>query len=334
MINLFSRTERPDIAIDLGTANTRIITAKDGIVFDEPSICCFAGPAHNRKLISAGHMAAKMLGHTTGDLKLVRPLSRGVLNDINAAQKFLEHAIKTSMETRRISGLRAIIGVPVDATKAERNALVTAAMDVGFKSVKLWDEPLAAAVGAGIDVTLPVANLIVECGAGITEAAIISLGGICAYRAVRLGGESLNHSIMEYLHSRYKFQIGEMTAERVKCEIFVGMSHPTAMKRSIDIKGHNLLTGLPENAAFPTCELASVVDRHMEHIVEIVMDLLNDSPPEICADIQVNGILLTGGGASAQVICTKLEETTGLRCISPDLQISCVINGLRQTMLH
>lgn len=334
MINLFSRTERADLAIDLGTANTRIITAKDGIVFDEPSICCFAGPADNRKLLSAGHMAAKMLGHTTGDLKLVRPLSRGVLNDMNAARQFLEQAIRTSMETRRISGLRAVIGVPIDATKAERNALITAAMDVGFKSVKLWDEPLAAAMGAGIDVTLPVATLIVECGAGITEAAIISLGGICAYRAVRLGGESLNHSITEYLHSRYKFQIGEITVERVKCEIFDWMSHPAAVESSIDIKGHNLLTGLPENMPFLTSELASVVDRHMEHIVEIVMDLLNDSPPEICADIHFNGILLTGGGASAQVICTKLEQTTGLRCISPELQINCVSDGLRQAILH
>ena len=334
MINLFSRTERPDLAIDLGTANTRIITAKDGIVFDEPSICCFAGPADNRKLLSAGHMAAKMLGHTTGDLKLVRPLSRGVLNDMNAARQFLEQAIRTSMETRRISGLSAVIGVPIDATKAERNALVTAAMDVGFKSVKLWDEPLAAAMGAGIDVTLPVATLIVECGAGITEAAIISLGGICANRSVRLGGESLNHSIMEYLHSRYKFQIGEVTAERVKCEIFEWMSRSAELESSIDIKGHNLLTGLPENMPFPARELAMVVDRHMEHIVEIVMDLLNDSAPEICEDIHLNGILLTGGGASAQVICTKLEATTGLRCISPQLQINCVSDGLRQAILH
>lgn len=334
MINLFPRSDRADIGIDLGTANTRIITAKDGLIFDEPSICCFAGPAHDRKLLSAGHKAAKMLGHTTGDMKLVRPLSRGVLNDMNAATQFLERAIRTSMETRRISGVRAVIGMPIDATKAERNALVTAAMDVGFKSVKLWDEPLAAAMGAGIDVTLPVATLIVECGAGVTEAAIISLGGICAYRAVRLGGESLNHSIMEYLHSRYKFQIGEITAERVKCEIFDWMSHAAAMESSTHIKGHNLLTGLPENMPFPTRELATVVDRHMEHIVEIVMDLLNDSPPEICGDIHLNGILLTGGGASAQVIRTKLEATTGLPCISPDLQINCVIDGLRQSMLH
>ena len=334
MISFFSRTERPDLAIDLGTANTRIITANDGIVFDEPSLCCFAGPADNRKLLSAGRIAAKMLGHTTGDLKLVRPLSRGVLNDMNAARLFLEHAVRTSMDTRRISGLSAVIGVPIDATKAERNALVTAAMDVGFKSVKLWDEPLAAAIGAGIDVTLPVATLIVECGAGVTEAAIISLGGICAYRAIRLGGDSLNHSIMEYLHSRYKFQIGEITAERVKCEIFDWMSRPALVESSIHVKGLNLLSGLPENMPFSVCELVSVVDRHMENILEIVMDLLNDSAPEICEDIHLNGILLTGGGASAQVIRTKLEATTGLPCISPDLQINCVIDGLRQSMLH
>ena len=334
MFSLFSKKERPDLAIDLGTANTRIVMAQEGIVFDQPSICCFHGPARNGKFLSSGLEAASMRGHTTGDLELVRPLKRGVLVDIDAAHHFLKDAIRIGTGSKRISALRVIIGIPVDATKAERNALQTAAMDVGLKSVQLCDEPLAAAMGAGVDITLPNGTLLVECGAGITEAAIFSLGGICGYRSVRMGGDTLDQSIIDFLYSKFKFRIGETTAERVKCELLDLLGNAPAASSLMEIKGLNLLTGLPEILTLSSGELAPVVNSHVAHITDLVADLLNEASPDLCQDIHTNGILLTGGSGSVNIIGKALTHSTGLHTYIANDEKNCVADGLLHALRH
>lgn len=334
MIGLFSRKERPDLAIDLGTANTRIVIAQEGMVFDQPTICCFAGPARNGKFLKSGLEAASMRGHTTGDLELVRPLKRGVLVDIDAAHHYLKDAIRISTGSGRISALRIIIGVPVDATKAERIALQTAAMDVGLKSVQLYNEPLAAAMGAGVDVTLPNGALLVECGAGITEAAIFSLGGICGYRSVRVGGDTLDQSIIDFLNSKFKFRIGETTAERVKCQLFELLDNESVAASLMEIKGLNLLTGLPEILTLSPTELGPVVNNHVANITDLVVDLLNEASPDLCQDIYTNGILLTGGSGSAKLIGNALTHSTGLQTYIANDQKNCVAEGLLHALRH
>lgn len=334
MVSLFSRKARPDLAIDLGTANTRIVMAQEGMVFDQPSICCFAGPARNGKFLKSGSEAALMQGHTTGDLKLVRPLRRGVLVDIDAAHHFLKDAIRISTGSNRMSALRVIIGIPVDATKAERSALQTAAMDVGLKSVELCNEPLAAAMGAGIDVTLPNGTLLVECGAGITEAAIFSLGGICGYRSVRIGGDTLDQLIIDCLHSKFKFRIGETTAERVKCQLLELLDSQPPYSSLMEIKGLNLLTGLPEILKLSPVELAPVINHHVAQITQLVVDLLNEAAPDLCQDIYTNGILLTGGSGSVKLIGRALTLSTGLHTRIADDEKNCVAEGLLHALRH
>lgn len=334
MLNFFSKHGRPDLAIDLGTANTRIVMAREGIVFDQPSICCFNGNARTGKFLTSGHEALSMRGHTTGEVELVRPLKRGVLVDIDAAHHFLKDAIRVATGSGRTSALNVIVGIPVDATKAERNALRTATMDAGVKSVQLWNEPLAAAVGAGINVALPEGALLVECGAGITEAAIFSLGEIYAYRSLRIGGDSLDQALIDYLKSRFKFRIGEATAERVKCQLFELFAENADQSKKLDIKGLNLLTGLPEIFKIPPESLSPVVEQHVDQIVELVVGLLGDVSPELSNDIHSNGILLTGGGAAMTLIGNALTRATGLSTHVATRQTHCVAEGLMLALHH
>ena len=203
---------KPDFAIDFGTANTRVVSSSGGVLFDEPSLCCFTGPADRGELVAAGSAVRSMLDRTSGSMRVVRPLNRGVLSDIAAARDYLAYAVRSSVGQRRLRSFRAIIGVPADATNAERSALLTAANDAGLGSVQLLAEPLVAALGADLPIDLPQGTMIVECGAGTTEAAILSLGGICAAASLRGGGDALDVAISDFLHFRPKFLIGASTS--------------------------------------------------------------------------------------------------------------------------
>lgn len=214
MASLFSR--RPDLAIDFGTANLRVIRRDEGVVFDEPSLCCFSKDGNAPGLIAAGMGAQAMVDRTTGNLEVKRPLRRGVLQDINSARELLRYAVPKALGRRRTGPVRAVIGVPADATMAERSALLTAARDAGIGSARLIAEPFAAAIGAGLPVSAATGTMLVECGAGTTEVAVLSLGGICLTRSVRIGGASLDQAIADALHFRHKFLIGDTTAERVQ----------------------------------------------------------------------------------------------------------------------
>lgn len=216
MLSLFTRDvpTSADIAIDLGTANTRVMARGSGVLFDQPSICCFAEDGGHPKLVAVGDEAGKMLARTSGALKVRQPLARGVLQDLEAARELLKFAVQSSIGRGAIGKPRAIIGVPADATNAECAALQTAAADAGLRKVRLVSEPLAAAFGAELPVDEPTGSMIVECGAGTTEVAVFSLGGFCLTRSVRGGGLALNAALTSYIQIHHQFMIGEPTAEQ------------------------------------------------------------------------------------------------------------------------
>ena len=334
MYRIRSRKQKSDIAIDLGTANTRIMTAGDGIVFDEPTLCCFAAGTGKSTLVAAGHKASQMRGHDTNDLSIVRPLSYGVLNDIDATRIFLEHAIGAGIGKKHRGRLTATIGVPTDATGAERNALMTAARDAGISKVILVDETIAAAQGAGIEIEAPTGAMVLECGAGLTEAVVLSLGGLCGRAAIRKGGDSLDQSIIYHLHSSHKFLIGQSTAEKTKLELVEQMIADTDSTVPIVVRGQNMTSGLPETRSIPVGELAVLVGKHIDAIADMSANLLSNTAPELCDDIYSNGIILTGGSAAINLIGQKLIDRIGIPVSVADQTKSCVAYGLHSMLVH
>jgi len=334
MKRFFQGNGKPDLAIDFGTANTRVVTVDGGIAFDEPSLCCFAKGTGAGELVTAGADALAMKDRITGDLRIVRPLNRGVLSDIPAAREFLAYAVQKSVGQRRLRSFRALIGVPADATNAERGALLTAARDAGLGAVTLVPEPLAAAWGAGLPVDDAQGSMIVECGAGTTEAVVLSLGGPCAAASQRGGGDALDTAIADYLHFQRKFLIGPTTAERIKREI-VGMDPEQAgAGAEILIKGRNLVTGLPQVITVSAQSLLPVAEKHAASITKLVVDLLGQLPPELSRDVHDNGIMLTGGSAAIRMIQSALAKATGLPVKVATNAAHCVAAGLQRGLLH
>lgn len=334
MKRLFKGAGKPDLAIDFGTANTRIVTAGGGVVFDEPSLCCFAGATDQAELVAVGRAVAAMQDRTSGTLRVVRPLKRGVLSDIPAARDYLAYAVRSSVGQRRLRSFRAIIGVPADATNAERGALLTAAVDAGLGAVELVTEPFAAAWGAGLKVDEPKGAMIVECGAGTTEAVILSLGGICASASVRGGGDALDAAIADHLHFRHKFLIGANTAEAAKREIVAMMCASRADGGDVHFRGRSLATGLPGSLTLPASELLPVVDRHVGAITGMIVSLLGTISPELSRDIHDDGIVLTGGSAAIGLIGAAIARATGLAVTAAPDHAHCVAFGLQRALVH
>jgi rod shape-determining protein MreB len=324
-IETISRRGRADLAIDFGTANMRIFVPGEGVVFDEPSLCCFSEAGLRPSLIAAGAKAREMLDRTSGALRVARPLRRGVLDDMGAGRELLRHAIDSTMPGRRLRSLRAVIGIPADATQAESKALMSTATDAGLRDVRLVAEPLAAAIGAGLAVTEPHGSMLVECGAGTSEVVVLSLGAICVRRSVRIGGLALDTAIADHLQSRHKFLIGAGTAERLKLEI---ADRSDDLAGALEIKGRSLLTGGPCVLSVPVTELVGIVERHAMHLVDVIRDALIDTPPELSRDIHDTGIVLTGGGAAVVLLGRAIARATGLQINVAERPLHCVVQGL------
>ena len=329
MANLFSRgpRERADIAIDLGTANTRVIARGAGVRFDEPSLCCFADDGVRSKLVAVGNAARGMKDRTSGALQVRHPLARGVLQDIDAARELLKFAVSSSTGRRRFAAPDTIIGVPADATKAECAALHTAAADAGLRKVRLVREPLAAAWGADLPVNEPTGSLIVECGAGTTEVGVFSLGGFCLTRSVRGGGAALDAAITAYIHMQHQFLIGEPTAERLKKELADLLVLGGAEQTPVEIKGRSLRDGKPGILTLSASEFRPVVTKHSRQIAELVRQVLSETPAQLSHDICDSGIVLTGGSAFP-MIAETISGETGLSAIITDDKEHCVTRGL------
>ena len=323
---------KADVAIDFGTANTRVVTQAGGVLFDEPSLCCFTGQAADGDLVAAGTSVKAMLNRTSGKLRVVRPLNRGVLSDIAAARHYLEYAVSSSVGQRRLRSFSAIIGVPSDATSAERGALLTAANDAGLGSVELLAEPLLAALGAGIVVDRPKGAMILECGAGITEAAVLSLGGICATASIRGGGDALDVAISDYLYVRHKFLVGPNTAEQAKRNLVSILEEGAGDGIDLQVKGRSLITGLPGAMAVSIDELTPVVRKQVGAVADMIVKLLGRINPELSRDIHDSGIVLTGGSTAIGLVGRAVAEATGLPVSVADEHAHCVALGLQKAL--
>jgi rod shape-determining protein MreB len=329
MLSLFAQNprSRADIAIDLGTANTRVIGRGAGVLFDQPSLCCFADDGARSRVVAVGDAAKRMVDRTSGALRIRQPLARGVLQDIDAARELLQFAVRSSIGRRRFGAPRAMIGVPADATNAECAALQTAAADSGLRDVRLVREPLAAAFGAELPVNEATGSMIVECGAGTTEVAVFSLGGFCLTRSVRGGGLALDAALAAHIHFHHHFLIGGQTAERFKRKIVELLAQPASDELSIEVNGRSIRDGKPGTLTLRVGELRPVVAKHANQIVEAVRQVLHQTPPQLSHDICSAGIVLTGGSA-LDVIAETISRDTGLPVSIAEHQDRCVTHGL------
>ena len=321
-----------DLAIDLGTANTIVVERGSGVIFNQPSVCCFAGTGERARLFAAGMDAHAMIGRVPRPLRIARPLRSGVLSDMAAGRELLRHAVRRTGGTWRARKARALIGVPADATQAERRALLTAAEDAGLSDVRLLPEPLMAAIGANLDIDQPRGRMVVDCGAGTTEVVVISLGSICLSRTVRIGGDTLDEALLDYLHLRHRFQIGLPTAERLKLQLAETLASGEPGQSTIEIRGHNLALGRPETLSFPAEELVGVYEKHLQNVVDIVRAALHRTPPELSQDIYEDGILLTGGASMTGLLSRRIAEATGLTTRMTEAPLDCVALGLQRVL--
>lgn len=328
---LTHRGRQPDIAIDFGTANM-LVSDSAGISFDEPSICCFSEQNGRPRLHTAGAEAHAMADHATGHLRMARPLRQGVMSDIDAGREMIRYAISRSGPRRAFSRARAIVGVPADATQAERQALLTAVKDAGVGGARLLEEPLMAAIGAGLAIEEPRGRMLVDCGAGTTEVAVISLGSICLFRSIRIGGDTLDETIIHHLHSQHRLDVGLRTAEQVKRQIAALATDASSETEMIDVSGRSVTDALPVRMAVPTHDLLSLVARHADAVAETVKLALAETPPELSHDIFDDGITLTGGSSTITLLSRSIAMATGLDVEVAEHPRDCVALGLGRVL--
>ncbi|MEW9856410.1 rod shape-determining protein [Novosphingobium sp. M1R2S20] len=331
MKRLFSWSARPQLAFDVGTANIRVISAADGVLLDEPSVCCFDHRATPSTLIAAGAEAQLMLDRTPQGLKVQRPLYRGVLQDLEAACALLTYARRQVVGRSRLRAGPTLIGIPADATEVERRALLTAAEEGGFGRVRLVSEPMAAAIGAGLPIAEARASMLIECGAGTTEVVVISLGGVAVRKTVRVGGDALDRAISDHVHMEHRVTIGAQTARRVKLELSATGTDDAASL--VSLKGRRLGSGLPTVLTLPSSDFDPVVRKHARPIIEAVKDCLAQTPPELSHDVCEFGVTLTGGSAYLPWLGAMITDLSGLEVRVAEHAEHCVARGLQQ-MLH
>jgi rod shape-determining protein MreB len=337
MMTLFKRGacfEAADVAIDFGTANMMVGEAGAGILFDEPSVCCFVDDGGHWRLYAAGIDAHAIGARASSGYRISRPLRHGVMSDIDAGRELLRYAVDRIGKRRMFSRASAIVGVPADATQAERQALLTAVNDAGIAKARLFDEPLMAAIGAGLMIEEPRGRMVVDCGAGTTEVAIISLGGICLSKSVRIGGDTLDESIVNHFHARYRFEIGLRTAEKVKLELAAFDKGADHSCRTVEVIGKDERGGLPGRLSVSTNELLAIVSRHVGMIVDAVKAALSEAAPELSRDILDDGVTLTGGSSTITLLSEGIAEATGLRVQIADRPRDCVALGLSSVLQY
>jgi rod shape-determining protein MreB len=322
-----------DLAIDLGTATTLIYVKGRGIVSCEPSVVAVQTDARGAKrVLAVGQEAKEMLGRTPGNIHAVRPLRDGVIADFEVTEAMLRYFISKATQRGTLVKPRIIICVPFGITEVEKRAVKESAESAGAREVFLIEEPMAAAIGAGLPITEPSGNMVVDIGGGTTEVAVISLAGIVYSQSVRVGGDKMDESIVAYMKRKYNLLIGEQTAERVKCQI--GNAHPGDEVETMEVKGRDLVAGVPKTVVVNSDEIRDALSEPINTIVEAVMAALEKTPPELSADIVDKGIVLTGGGAMLKNLDVLLREETGLPVMVCDDPVSAVVLGSGKTLDH
>ena len=316
-----------DLSIDLGTANTLIYLKDHGIVLNEPSVVAIREEPGGRKTIAAVGMEAKnMLGRTPGNITAIRPLKDGVIADFTITEKMLQHFIRKAHGSQYFRpSPRVLVCVPYGSTQVERRAIKESAEGAGARKVFLVDEPMAAAIGAGMPVHEARGSMVLDVGGGTSEVAVISLNGIVYAASVRVGGDRFDEAILNYVRRNYGILIGEATAERIKCEI--GSAYPGDEVREITVRGRNLSEGVPRSFSLNSNEILEALQEPLQGIVGAVKGALEQTPPELGSDVAERGIVLTGGGALLRDLDKLLMEETGLPVVIADDPMTCVVRG-------
>ncbi len=312
-----------DLAIDLGTSTVLIYVRDKGIVLKEPSVVAINNTT--KEVLATGSEARKMIGRTPGNIIAVRPLSDGVISNYDLTQAMLKELIKKASGKSSLRAPNAVVCVPSQATEVEKRAVVDAVMNAGAKTVRIIEEPLAAAIGAGVDVAKPSGSMVVDIGGGTCDIAVISLGGVVERESIKIAGNKFDDAIVRYVRNKYKLMIGEKTAEELK--INIGSAFKNARNLACMMKGRNLVTGLPDEVEIDTEEIRLAIIEPVQSIVDCVKVVLERTPPELSADIIEKGIVMTGGGALLNGLDKLIQFKTGVTVSVAENADECVANG-------
>lgn len=324
VISYFSQ----DIAIDLGTSSTLIYIKGKGIVLNEPSVVTIE--THSKKVLAVGEEAKRMVGRTPGNLTAIRPMREGVIADFDMTERMLRYFIQKVHRGGTLIRPRIIIGVPSRITQVEQRAVKESAELAGAREVYLIEEPVAAAIGAGLPITEPSGNMVVDIGGGTTDIAVISLGGIVYSESVRIAGDQIDGAIISHLKREYSLLIGEHMAERIKMEI--GSAYPLPEKKQMAVKGRDLVSGIPRTILIDDSEIREALQDCLTTIVRAIRQALENTPPELAGDIIDRGIVLTGGGSLLQGLDDRLREETALPIVTVDDPLTSVVLGVGKTL--
>ena len=316
-----------DIAIDLGTANTLVYVKGKGVVLNEPSVVAIAEERGRTHVLAVGEEAKLMLGRTPGSIQAIRPLRDGVIADFQVAEEMIKHFIRKVHNRRSFASPMVVICVPSGSTAVERRAIQESAEAAGARSVMLIEEPMAAAIGAGLPVTEPTGSMVVDIGGGTTEVAVLSLGGIVYARSVRVGGDKMDEAIIGYIRRNHNLLVGESSAERIKKEIGSACPPEDGEGRTMEITGRDLMNGVPTDIVLSERQIAESLAEPVSQIIDAVKVALEHTAPELAADIVDKGIVLTGGGALLNNLDFVLRHATGLPVSTADEPLSCVAFG-------
>lgn len=315
-----------DLAIDLGTANTCVYVKGHGIVLREPSVVAVKKDNRgNNQVLAVGSEAKRMLGRAPGNIRAIRPMKDGVIADFEVTEAMLRYFISKVHNQRRLVRPRIMICVPTGITQVEKRAVKESALSAGAREVFLIEEPMAAAIGANLPIQEPTANMVVDIGGGTTEVAVISLSGIVYSRSVRVGGDKMDEAILRHVKRKYNMLIGESTAEEIKIQI--ASAYPMEEEKEIEVKGRDLVTGIPQTIIITSEEVRKAIAEQVDAIVQAVRQALEQTPPELAADVVERGIVLTGGGALLRGLDQLLREDTSLPIFSVDDPLATVVMG-------
>ncbi len=322
LLGIFSN----DLAIDLGTANTLVYLKGKGVVVSEPSVVAVQKDGVGQKrVLAVGTEAKNMLGRTPGNIVAIRPMKDGVIADFDITEEMLRYFIRKIHDRKALVRPRIVICVPSGITQVEKRAVRESAESAGAREVYLIEEPMAAAIGAGLPITEASGNMIVDIGGGTTEVAVISLAGIVYANSVRVGGDKMDEAIVQYVKRKYNLLIGDRTAEAIK--VGIGEAYPSQERRTFEVKGRDLVSGIPKTQEINSDEMREALSEPINAIVEAVRNALERTPPELAADIVDKGIVLAGGGALLKNLDILLREETGLPVVIAEDPLSCVVLG-------
>ena len=322
-----------DLAIDLGTANTLVYMKGKGIVLNEPSVVAISKDSRgSKKVLAVGSEAKKMLGRTPGNIVAIRPLREGVIADFDITEAMIRHFILQVHNRRSLVRPRIIVSIPSGITQVERRAVRETVESAGAREMYFIEEPMAAAIGAGLPIMEPTSSMVVDIGGGTTEVAVISLAGIVYSKSVRIAGDRMDEEIVQYMKRKYNLLIGERSAEIIKMTI--GCAYPDRELRTLDVKGRNLIQGIPTIVEINSEEVREAIMEPVNIIIATIKNVLENAPPELAGDIVERGIVLTGGGALLKNLDLLIKEETGLPIVVADDPLSAVVRGAGMALDH